>query len=42
MGLADTELSSLGYTSKNQIYPISSNEISRNTLINQEDQNPGY
>ena len=29
------------YTSKNQAYPIPSDEISRNTLINQEDQNSG-
>ena len=41
-GLADTELSSLGYTSKNEVFPIPANEISRNTLINQEDQNTGY
>ncbi|MFB9053581.1 RagB/SusD family nutrient uptake outer membrane protein [Formosa undariae] len=41
-GLAETELSSLGYTSKNEVFPIPANEISRNTLINQEDQNPGY
>ena len=41
-GLADTELSSIGYTSKNQVFPIPSNEISRNDLINPEDQNPGY
>ena len=40
--LADTELSSIGYTSKNQVFPIPSNEISRNVLINPEDQNPGY
>lgn len=41
-GLADTELSGLGYTAKNQVFPIPSNEISRNTLIGPEDQNPGY
>tara|TARA_R110001583_G_scaffold142294_1_gene294572 strand:- start:15130 stop:16650 length:1521 start_codon:yes stop_codon:yes gene_type:complete len=41
-GLADTELSSFGYTSKNQVFPVPSNEISRNVLINPEDQNPGY
>ncbi len=41
-GLAESELSSLGYTSKNQVFPIPSNEISRNNLINQEDQNTGY
>ncbi|MFB9056186.1 RagB/SusD family nutrient uptake outer membrane protein [Mariniflexile ostreae] len=41
-GLADTELSGFGYTSKNKVYPIPANEISRNTLINQADQNAGY
>jgi hypothetical protein len=41
-GLADAELSSLGYTPKNQEFPIPSNEIRRKVLINPEDQNPGY
>lgn len=41
-GLADTELSSLGYTAKNQVFPIPANEISRNSLIEPEDQNSGY
>ena len=42
-GLAETELSGLGYTSnKNEVFPIPANEISRNTLITQADQNPGY
>lgn len=40
--LAEAELSSFGYTSKNQVFPIPANEISRNTLINAEDQNAGY
>ncbi|SDW26426.1 Starch-binding associating with outer membrane [Lutibacter oricola] len=41
-GMADAELSSYGYQSKHQLYPIPTNEISRNSLISPEDQNPGY
>lgn len=41
-GMADAELSSYGYQSKHALYPIPSSEISRNSLINEEDQNAGY
>lgn len=41
-GLADAELSGLGYQSKHQLFPIPLKEISTNTLIEPGDQNPGY
>jgi len=41
-GLADSELSGLGYQSKHELFPIPTNEISRNNLINPTDQNSGY
>jgi len=41
-GAAEGELSGAGYQSKHQLFPIPQNEISRNTLIEAEDQNTGY
>lgn len=41
-GMADTELSSYGYTSKNAIFPIPLAEINLNEALTPSDQNTGY
>jgi len=41
-GKASAELSSAGYTSKNDLFPIPITEIEKNPLLTQADQNPGY
>lgn len=41
-GKASTELSSAGYTSKNDLFPIPITEIEKNPLLTNADQNPGY
>ncbi len=41
-GRASTELSSTGYTSKNDLFPIPATEIDKNTALTEADQNPGY
>lgn len=41
-GMADTELSAEGYTSKNDLFPIPASEIDKNDALTLEDQNPGY
>lgn len=41
-GMAETELSSYGYSSKNGVYPIPLDEINLNEALSPSDQNPGY
>lgn len=41
-GRANAELSSKGYTSKNDLYPIPASEIAKNKALTSADQNPGY
>ncbi|WP_035670448.1 RagB/SusD family nutrient uptake outer membrane protein [Flavobacterium sp. 83] len=41
-GRANAELSSKGYTSKNNLYPIPASEIAKNKALTSADQNPGY
>ncbi|MEZ7506218.1 RagB/SusD family nutrient uptake outer membrane protein [Flavobacterium sp. Arc2] len=41
-GRASAELSSKGYTSKNDLYPIPASEIAKNKALTIADQNPGY
>ncbi|MDI5898565.1 RagB/SusD family nutrient uptake outer membrane protein [Flavobacterium yafengii] len=41
-GRANAELSSKGYTSKNNLYPIPASEIAKNKALTIADQNPGY
>ncbi|TRX04017.1 RagB/SusD family nutrient uptake outer membrane protein [Flavobacterium gawalongense] len=41
-GRATAELSSKGYTSKNNLYPIPASEIAKNKALTSADQNPGY
>jgi hypothetical protein len=41
-GRANAELSSKGYTSKNDLYPIPASEIAKNNALTIADQNPGY
>ncbi|MFV8328147.1 RagB/SusD family nutrient uptake outer membrane protein [Flavobacterium sp. ZS1P14] len=41
-GRANAELSSKGYTSKNNLYPIPASEIAKNKALTTADQNPGY
>ncbi len=41
-GRASTELSTTGYTSKNDLFPIPISEIDKNVLMTIADQNPGY
>jgi hypothetical protein len=41
-GDAAAQLSSLGYTAKNALFPIPADEITTNTAIDVKDQNPGY
>ncbi|MFV8343206.1 RagB/SusD family nutrient uptake outer membrane protein [Flavobacterium sp. XS2P39] len=41
-GSANAELSSKGYTAKNNLYPIPASEIAKNKALTIADQNPGY
>ena len=41
-GRASSELSSKGYTSRNDLYPIPASEIAKNKALTIADQNPGY
>ena len=41
-GKATAELSSKGYTSKNNLFPIPIKEIDLNEALTEADQNPGY
>lgn len=41
-GRANAELSSKGYTDKNDLYPIPASEIAKNKALTIADQNPGY
>nr|WP_314896545.1 RagB/SusD family nutrient uptake outer membrane protein [uncultured Flavobacterium sp.] len=41
-GRANAELSSKGYTSKNDLFPIPASEIAKNKALTTADQNPGY
>ncbi len=41
-GRASAELSSKGYTSKNDLFPIPASEIAKNKGLKPSDQNPGY
>ena len=41
-GRANAELSSKGYTAKNNLYPIPASEIAKNKALTIADQNPGY
>lgn len=41
-GRANAELSSKGYTAKNDLYPIPASEIAKNKALTIADQNPGY
>lgn len=41
-GRASTELAGSGYSSKNNLFPIPSDEISKNKALSPSDQNPGY
>jgi hypothetical protein len=41
-GRANAELSSKGYTSKNDLFPIPASEIAKNIALTSADQNPGY
>ncbi len=41
-GRAATELAGTGYTSRNNLFPIPSDEISKNKALTIADQNPGY
>mgnify|MGYP003624336123 CR=1 FL=1 len=41
-GKASTELSSTGYSAKNNLFPIPINEIDLNEALTEADQNPGY
>ncbi|NHN24509.1 RagB/SusD family nutrient uptake outer membrane protein [Flavobacterium jejuense] len=41
-GRASVELSTYGYTSKNDLFPIPASEIAKNIALQPSDQNPGY
>lgn len=42
-GMANSQMSDIGFqTGKHELFPIPLNEILSNTMMNEEDQNPGY